>query len=77
MTKQHPIEIILLRQWASHMAMPVWIAGEKGEPNGRQPARAPSRSICHWRPRANSSLRHLDAVPPSAKQPSTTRRRPY
>ncbi|HEY8768013.1 MAG TPA: hypothetical protein VIP09_12265 [Dehalococcoidia bacterium] len=31
MTKQHPIEIILLRQWASHMAMPVWIAGEKGE----------------------------------------------
>jgi PAS domain-containing protein len=26
-----PIEIILLRQWASHMAMPVWIAGEKGE----------------------------------------------
>ena len=31
MTKQQPIEIILLRQWASHMAMPVWIAGENGE----------------------------------------------
>jgi PAS domain-containing protein len=31
MTKQQPIEIILLRRWASHMAMPVWIAGEKGE----------------------------------------------
>ena len=31
MTKQQPIEIILLRKWASHMAMPVWIAGEKGE----------------------------------------------
>ena len=31
MTKQQPIEIILLRQWASHMAMPVWIAGDKGE----------------------------------------------
>jgi PAS domain-containing protein len=29
--KQQPIEIILLRQWASHMAMPVWIAGERGE----------------------------------------------
>lgn len=31
MSPQQPIEIILLRQWASHMAMPVWIAGEKGE----------------------------------------------
>jgi PAS domain-containing protein len=31
MTKQQPIEIIMLRQWASHMAMPVWVAGEKGE----------------------------------------------
>ena len=31
MSKHQPIEIILLRQWASHMAMPVWIAGEKGE----------------------------------------------
>ncbi len=31
MTKQQPIEIILLRQWASHMAMPVWIAGENGQ----------------------------------------------
>src|SRR6266545_5671917 len=31
MTKQQPIEIILLRRWASHMAMPVWIAGEEGE----------------------------------------------
>jgi hypothetical protein len=28
---QRPIEIILLRQWASHMAMPVWIAGPRGE----------------------------------------------
>ena len=32
MTKQQqPIELILLRQWASHMAMPVWIAGTRGE----------------------------------------------
>ena len=31
MAKQRPIEIILLRQWASHMAMPVWIAGTRGE----------------------------------------------
>src|SRR6185295_20331703 len=31
MSKQQAIEIILLRQWASHMAMPVWIAGERGE----------------------------------------------
>jgi PAS domain-containing protein len=31
MSKQRPIEIILLRQWASHMAMPVWIAGTRGE----------------------------------------------
>lgn len=31
MGKQQPIEIILLRQWASHMAMPVWIAGTRGE----------------------------------------------
>jgi PAS domain-containing protein len=30
-SKQQPIEIILLRQWASHMAMPVWIAGTRGE----------------------------------------------
>lgn len=28
---QNPIEIILLRQWASHMAMPIWIAGTRGE----------------------------------------------
>ena len=31
MTAQQPIEIILLRQWASHMAMPVWIAGTRGQ----------------------------------------------
>ena len=31
MGKQQPIEIILLRQWASHMAMPVWISGLRGE----------------------------------------------
>ena len=31
MSEQQPIEIILLRQWASHMAMPVWIAGTHGE----------------------------------------------
>ena len=31
MTKQQPIEIILLRQWASHMATPIWIAGTRGE----------------------------------------------
>jgi PAS domain-containing protein len=31
MTKQQPIEIILLRQWASHMATPIWIAGNRGE----------------------------------------------
>jgi PAS domain-containing protein len=30
-SNQQPIEIILLRQWASHMAMPVWIAGTHGE----------------------------------------------
>ena len=28
---QQSIEIILLRQWASYMAMPVWIAGAEGE----------------------------------------------
>jgi hypothetical protein len=28
---QRPIEIILLRQWASHMATPIWIAGTRGE----------------------------------------------
>jgi len=28
---QQAIEIILLRQWASYMAMPVWIAGAQGE----------------------------------------------
>lgn len=31
MSKQQPIEIILLRQWASHMATPIWIAGTRGE----------------------------------------------
>ena len=31
MSKQKPIEIILLRQWASHMATPIWIAGTRGE----------------------------------------------
>lgn len=31
MSGQQPIEIILLRQWASHMAMPVWIAGTRGQ----------------------------------------------
>jgi PAS domain-containing protein len=31
MSEQQPIEIILLRQWASHMAMPVWVAGTHGE----------------------------------------------
>jgi PAS domain-containing protein len=28
---QKDIEIILLRQLASHLAMPVWVAGENGE----------------------------------------------
>ena len=28
---QHSIEIILLRQWASYMAMPIWISGAQGE----------------------------------------------
>jgi len=28
---QQAIEIILLRQWASYMAMPVWMAGAEGE----------------------------------------------
>ena len=27
---QQPIEIILLRQWATHMAIPIWIAGMDG-----------------------------------------------
>lgn len=27
---QHPIEIILLRQWASDMAIPMWIADPEG-----------------------------------------------
>jgi hypothetical protein len=31
MSNQQPIEIILLRQWASHMATPIWIAGTRGE----------------------------------------------
>ncbi len=31
MSPQRPIEIILLRQWASHMATPIWIAGARGE----------------------------------------------
>jgi PAS domain-containing protein len=31
MSSQQPIEIILLRQWASHMATPIWIAGRRGE----------------------------------------------
>jgi hypothetical protein len=31
MSRQRPIEIILLRQWASHMATPIWIAGTRGE----------------------------------------------
>jgi PAS domain-containing protein len=31
MSAQRPIEIILLRQWASHMATPIWIAGTRGE----------------------------------------------
>jgi len=31
MSPQQPIEIILLRQWASHMATPIWIAGTRGE----------------------------------------------
>ena len=31
MSGQKPIEIILLRQWASHMATPIWIAGNRGE----------------------------------------------
>lgn len=31
MSAQKPIEIILLRQWASHMATPIWIAGTRGE----------------------------------------------
>ena len=31
MSTQKPIEIILLRQWASHMATPIWIAGTRGE----------------------------------------------
>lgn len=31
MAEQQPIEIILLRQWASHMATPIWIAGTHGE----------------------------------------------
>jgi PAS domain-containing protein len=31
MASQKPIEIILLRQWASHMATPIWIAGNRGE----------------------------------------------
>lgn len=28
---QKDVELILLRQWASHLAMPVWIAGTEGE----------------------------------------------
>jgi PAS domain S-box-containing protein len=28
---QHPIEIILLRQWAEHMAIPVWIMDASGD----------------------------------------------
>jgi hypothetical protein len=31
MSSQQPIEIILLRQWASHMATPIWIAGTRGQ----------------------------------------------
>jgi PAS domain-containing protein len=27
---QHPIEIILLRHWASYMAIPIWIADPEG-----------------------------------------------
>jgi PAS domain-containing protein len=27
---QQPIEIILLRQWATHLAIPIWIAGMDG-----------------------------------------------
>lgn len=27
---QHPIEIILLRQWASHIAVPIWITDPQG-----------------------------------------------
>ena len=28
---QHPIEIILLRQWAEHMAIPIWIMDASGD----------------------------------------------
>lgn len=28
---QHPIEIILLRQWAEHMAVPIWIMDASGD----------------------------------------------
>jgi hypothetical protein len=31
MSAQRPIETIVLRQWASHMATPIWIAGAPGE----------------------------------------------
>ena len=27
---QQPLEIILLRQWATHLAIPIWIAGMDG-----------------------------------------------
>jgi PAS domain-containing protein len=28
---QHPIELILLRQWAEHMAIPIWIMDASGD----------------------------------------------
>ncbi|MDP9238763.1 MAG: PAS domain-containing protein [Chloroflexota bacterium] len=28
---QREIEIILLRQWASHMSLPIWVAGTNGD----------------------------------------------
>lgn len=30
MASQHPIEVILLKQWASYIAVPVWICDEGG-----------------------------------------------
>ncbi len=30
MATQHPIEVILLKQWASYIAVPVWICDEDG-----------------------------------------------
>ena len=28
---QQPIELILTRQWASYLAVPVWVVGERGD----------------------------------------------